>query len=454
MPISSYLNPSKIRIYLLLIISYAFYCYIAGGYAVFLLLSTITTFFAAKLIESAESKSKKRWALYSCLVLNFGILFFFKFQTIFHIIPNHPSVILPIGMSFYMFQSIGYMLDIYNKTLLKSESDFAKYALFVSFFPTILSGPIQKGSELLPQLNSGTKVSRLMVESGIRKLITGLFLKLVIADNLSAVLSPAFSNAGELGVGTTWITALLYPVQIYTDFLGYSLMAVGCANLLGFKIADNFNRPFFSENIPAFWRRWHISLTNWMTDYVFSPLSIILRDWGIYGLALASGFIFILVGVWHGGTINYLIFGVIHSIAISLSIIFQKRRKKFEKQHSLKNNKIYCAIRIVTTYLIVCFSFIFFRSASLHDAIGMIENLFIGVTSPEVVYSLSPSFVSAFAATLLLLIFEIRREYYPQQFNLLDNPNCCLRIISYCILIALTVWIGSKEFLPFIYFQF
>ena len=449
-----YIFPAKARGVFLLIISYLFYCIEAQTFALFLLLSTILTFYLGKCIAGTESKSKRRWALYTTLALNFGLLFLLKFQTNFQLIsfPRMYLIALPVGMSFYMFRATGYVMDLYNKTLLKSEDNFVSYALFVSFFPAILAGPIQKASDLIPQINNPAKFSRKSIELGIRGIVTGLFLKLVIADNLSVNFAPFDLFSSEISTGQAWFATLIYPIRLYTDFLGYSLIAIGAANLLGFNIEDNFDKPFLAENIPAFWRKWHISLTNWMNDYVFSPLSILLRGWNIWGIAIASGFIFILVGIWHGGTANYIIFGGIHALAVSISILCQKSRKRFEKKHGLKENKIYCLLRMLATYLIVSFSFIFFRSIDLSSSLQTIQALFGGASG--IPWEWNRQVTAAALATAILFIYEIKDTYFPNSVKLLNSDKIYIRIIVYCMLFAATILWGSDRFLDFIYFKF
>lgn len=447
-----YFSPAKWRSLYLLIISYAFYAFVVKEYAILLAISTLITYFAGRYLVSVDNKFKRKLVLYLSLILHFGLLFYFKYETNFGDSTLLHSIILPVGMSFYMFRATGYILDIYNQTRLESENNFITYALYVSFFPTLLSGPIQNSAELIPQIKATTSWSWSNFEKGLRNIIVGLFLKLVIADNLASIFFPLYLSVNSLSVAEAWFVTLGFPIQLYADFLGYSLLAIGCANLLGFNISPNFDKPFLADSIPAFWRRWHISLTNWMNDYIFSPLSIALRNWNIWGVAIASSSIFIIVGIWHGGTVNYLLFGAVHAICVATAVLLQRSRKKFEKKHGLKENKIYCSLRIITTYLIVSFSFIFFRTSNFAEAIALFKHLFVSTQVAS--FTWSTPLIAAAVATLLVVIYEVKEEYFPKSFQPLNSSKIYYRIISYSILLAAIALWGSKVFLNFIYFRF
>lgn len=314
------LGKNKFRNPFLLLASYYFYMNWKPIYAVLILTSTILTYACGLLVEKySGDKNKQKLFLINSLVLNFGILFIFKYfnfvnESIFHIlsiaglkwtVPNL-DVLLPVGISFYTFQAVGYSIDVYRGTI-KAERNFITYALFVSFFPQLVAGPIERAKNLLPQFHSEHHFDADNVAEGIKQMIWGFFMKLCVADVLSSYVDAVYNNVANHN-GTSMILAtLFFTIQIYCDFAGYSNIAIGAARVMGYRLMENFKQPYFSLNIKEFWRRWHISLSTWFMDYLYIPLGGNRVSYPRHLLNLAITFL--VSGVWHGANWTFVLWG-------------------------------------------------------------------------------------------------------------------------------------------------
>lgn len=325
----------KYRYLWLLVASYFFYACWDIKYVVFLMFSTLTTYIFARLMQG----KRKKFVLFFCLICNLLILCIFKhgiwglniIRQIFNVLnipitPPNINIILPLGMSFYVLQSLGYLIDVYREKT-EPETNFAKYALFVSFFPTILSGPIERSGNLLKQIQKGTDFSYDNTKTGLLLILWGYFEKILIANRISALVNEAYSNYSELPGATLAFAVFLYAIQIYADFAGYSHIAMGVSKVLGFELIANFKQPYFSISIKEFWRRWHISLSQWLRDYVYismggSRCSQIKTYRNLIITFLVSGF-------WHGTGITYIVWGGLHGLYQVFGNASLEFRKKF-----------------------------------------------------------------------------------------------------------------------------
>jgi D-alanyl-lipoteichoic acid acyltransferase DltB (MBOAT superfamily) len=352
-----------------------------------ILFSTIVDYSIGISLLKQEKNSKRKFLLWTSIIVNLGLLGFFKYYNFFidnfisaftffgvNLNVSSLNIILPVGISFYTFQTLSYSIDIYRKKL-KPTKDFIAFAAFVSFFPQLVAGPIERATNLLPQLLNKRKFNMDEFLDGIRLIIYGLFLKIFIADTLAPVVNNIFDNYNLLSGGTLILGAVFFSFQIYGDFSGYSKIARGTSMLFGFRLMENFNFPYFSRNIGEFWRRWHISLNTWFRDYLYIPLGGSRH--GKYRSIINIFIIFLVSGFWHGANWTFIIWGTIHALFFVPIFLSKKNRKYIEpfKLDRINLDKLNQLLRIFSTYLIVTFAWIFFRSDTIGDAILYVKNI-------------------------------------------------------------------------------
>ena len=376
-----YLIPNGFRWLLLLIGSYFFYMLWEPAYILLILFSTVVDYFVSHKMVKTKVLSKKKWLLWVSISVNIGLLFVFKYYNFFNenitylfnsfgldYKPAISSLLLPVGISFYTFQTLSYSIDVYRGILIP-EKHFGKFALFVSFFPQLVAGPIERATNLLPQLKTiNYKFNYQDFTSGFSQFIFGLFKKVVVADSAALYVDSIYSfGIYEHFSGITLLFAtFLFAIQIYCDFSGYSDMAIGTARMLGFKLMDNFHLPYFSKSTSEIWRRWHISLGSWANDYIFIPLSMNLaRKYRKYGVPLASLITFTLIGLWHGANWTYIIFGIIHGVVMGIENLSRRQRKKIKKNIGLPFFKFSGWFITMVIWLL---TLVIFRSEDLNQA--------------------------------------------------------------------------------------
>ena len=349
---------------------------------------------------------------------------------------------VPVGISFFTFQAVGYMVDVYHGRV-KAEKNMLDYVLFVSFFPQVTSGPISTAEELMPQIKATHKFDYEQGKQGLKYLLWGMFIKLVIADRLGLFVDTVYANYIHYSGATCFVASIFYTLQIYCDFAGYSLMAIGLARTLGFNLIDNFRRPYLAVSITDFWKRWHISLTRWLTRQVYIPLggsrcSKPRTYWNIFVTFLVSG-------IWHGANWTFIVWGVMHGI---LQII----EKALGWQKYEGNNWAVKGIRIVVTFLLVNFAWVFFRMPNISDAFAMISNMFAHTGAPNLAdYGTTPLFMTAIG--LMLLVFkDLRDEFFPKRFAFMNNK--VVRWTVYVVLFCLLLNFGVLDGGSFIYVSF
>ena len=452
-----FLLPHKYRWMFLLAASYFFYMSWKVEYLFLIIISTLVDYFAGILMEKYPKKKAKLPLLILSLSTNLGLLFFFKYFNftaenlnllfekveIQHEIPLM-NFLLPVGISFYTFQTLSYSIDVFFGRQ-KAEKHLGYFALYVSFFPQLVAGPIERFSRLSPQLKQKHTFSYHNLVSGLRLILYGLFIKMVIADNLSGVvdaiyLAPATYSSFDILKGI-----LLYSFQIYSDFYGYSIIAIGSAQMMGIKLMDNFKTPYLAKNIAEFWQRWHISLSTWFRDYLYYPLggNRVKKFRWIANIMI----VFIVSGIWHGANWTFLIwgglFGVVYMLEKGINTLFNlnKTYQPYSIGHLLLAFK---------TFVFVSFIWIFFRSQNLYEAINILELLMDNDRNIQTALSI-PSFIWVFFSIFLLSDFLL----YNSRFDLwLNNLPFVGRWAIYGLLIfSIIVYAGVENF-PFIYFQF
>lgn len=456
-----YALPSlKMRNYFLLLASYYFYMNWEPVYSLLLLSSTAITFFAALMVEKSP-KHKRLWLSVS-IILNLLILFFFKYYNFaaenvvnlmefFGIKIHIPEfkVLLPVGISFYIFQALGYTIDVYRGDT-KVEKNFFTYALFVSFFPQLVAGPVERSTNLLQQFYQKHKFEVENVISGINLMLWGYFLKLVLADRCAIYVNAIYNNMENHNGASILLASFLFCFQLYGDFAGYSYIAIGCSRVMGFKLMDNFRRPyFFSVSIQDYWKRNHISLTSWFMDYIYYPLtgsSIKLWWW-----CMAIFITFFISGFWHGAAWTYVICFSIHGFYLVVCTLKDKRQRKFEKKHNLKKNEWWLWANRIVTFFLVMIAAVFFRANTLSDAFTAITMIFTDAINAPFVKQVSHLIYSLFALAILF-VAECMIEY--KKVNV--TPRNYLYIYSLCSICLLSVilCLGVFNGGQFIYFQF
>lgn len=401
-----WITPRKWRWALLLAASCFFYATWGPEYIVVLLLTIVISYYAALYMERAgkqrgrsANRKKNRGASPSSktvLVLSIifcaGLLFFFKYLNFFSenvaallqrfSIPMQPFTLrlaLPIGISFYLFQTISYLVDVY-KGKIPAERHFGIYAVYISFFPKVMQGPIERGESLLPQLHKPRRFHYGQASYGIKLMAWGFFKKLVLADGLSIYVSQVYDNLPSYTGFSLMLATFFYAIQLYCDFSGYTDIALGSAGILGIRLSPNFRSPYFASSIKDFWGRWHISLSSWLRDYIYIPLGG--SRVGRVRHALNIMITFLVSGLWHGASWNYVLWGGIHGALQIIEGFFPWNKKSSRFQTDRRLHAMLCIVTVPATFLLVCFAWIFFRAATLQDAFYVIRNMFTGIGSP------------------------------------------------------------------------
>jgi len=436
--------------YLLLIASYCFYGSWNWKFLFLIFISTVCDYKLSQLICCTKSRSGKRLYLWTSVFVNLSILGFFKYYNFFiqdalaffscfgfDYNPLVLSIILPVGISFYTLQTMAYTIDVYREKIPPSKH-FFDYALFVSFFPQLVSGPIERASHLIPEIQRERSFDYKQFQEGVFLILIGLYKKLVVADQLAIYVNHAI-------IGQTNYKLLLciyfFAFQIYCDFSGYTDIARGTAKLLGFEIRINFNRPYFSKSLAEFWRRWHISLSTWFRDYVYIPMGGSRVSVRKYFAAIMA--VFLLSGLWHGAKWTFVIWGCIHGF---LFLCERVVRKKVNLGKYVPFRYIVDALRILIIFHLVCFAWIFFRANSLHMAVEIIKRLVDFQIKPFNDYLVLANCLAGLAG---LLVYECFEGFWNRQLVTEWKRS----IIYFTIVVAILLF-GNMNGGQFIYFQF
>jgi len=454
-------NKVTIRNMLLLLFSLYFY-YKVSGLALIILLGIATCdFFIGRAIFYAAKKSVKTLLLLLSLVINLGSLFYFKYTNFFlHSWAdingiNDPlvlNIILPVGISFFVFKSLSYIFDIYKENIEAPEKNYLNYVLYVSFFPNILAGPISRASDLLPQIKEKIILNETNIGQGLFLIMTGAFKKIFIADFLAGNFVDRVFDAPDYFSGFESLMAgYAYTVQLYFDFSGYTDIVIGIACLLGFSIRSNFDKPFLAVNITDFWRRWHLTLSSWLRDYMFIPLSLKMRRFKTTGIVLAVMVTFILCGFWHDANLTFIIWGGIHAVAMAWDIITNKVRKKLKKKI---NANVYKFISMVITFHFLCLSFIVFRAADFSTAMKIYTKIFTDLD-----FSLFSRWLGLYTYPFLILLLGLVLHYTPIRWNYVllnkfTRLHWTLKVLVMFIAFMVIYQMFSTQAQPFIYLDF
>jgi len=459
------LNP-KYRWILLLLASYYFYMCWNYKYIVLIMFSTVVDYTSGILMYRSKKSNLRKLLLLASLITNLGLLFFFKYFNFFgdtvnqlferfNIFAKVPAYdfLLPVGISFYTFQTLSYTIDIYRRKQ-TPEYHFGRFALFVSFFPQLVAGPIERSVNLIPQFRENYKFEYQRVKEGILLMLWGFFKKMVIADRLAEYVNLVYNNPTEFEGLQNIIATFFFTFQIYCDFSGYSDIAIGSALILGYRLMTNFRRPYFSQNIREFWQRWHISLSTWFRDYVYISLGgnrVVKWRW-YYNLFIT----FLVSGLWHGAEWTFVIWGALHGLYLIFAILTSKLRENANSWLRISNYPgLYKFTQIFVTFILVYFAWIFFRANNTHDAFLIIKNSFHFTQGAVLnLFDFRVDFYIALLSIGLLLLIEYFEEYYELYSRInLNVPRgwkwALMMVVIFCVLI-LGVWQGTD----FLYFQF
>ena len=442
----------KAKKWYLIVVSYLLYINWKPSFALVLLGVTIITYLGAIAIEKQVYKKRKKTLIYCFAILGLLPLLIFKYYNFLNdsltamldSMGMHFSLpglnwAIPVGISFFTFQAIGYLFDVYYKRI-EVEKSFSDYTLFVSFFPQISSGPISKASELLPQIKSPRPFAYEQGIQGLKFLLWGMFIKLVIADRLGLYVDIVYGNYIHYSGLNCLIASIFYSFQIYADFAGYSLMAMGVSKTLGYNIINNFRQPYLSISVTDFWRRWHISLSRWLKDYVYIPLggSCCSKRRNYFNIFIT----FLVSGIWHGASWSFILWGVLHGI-------FQIIEKALHLQNYQGNNYVIKFVRIIITFLIINFLWIFFRINEASDAIAYISHILTDFNHGEFLLVQRYPIMMALP---LLWVKDLKDEFSPQ--NRIWRGCSPLRKMVYLYLFCMIILMGVLDSGQFIYVNF
>lgn len=444
---------NMLSVMLLTAISYAFFISEQpAGAAILFAITTVTYLFGLLFdrlnARHAEKSLRHTLAMTCAAILVLAPLAVFKYTgfvtSIFRGTETHSFAsdwIIPLGISFFSFQAIGYVADVYNGKI-RAERNFLYYTLFVGFFPQIASGPISKASALLPQIREPRKFEADNVARGIRILLWGYFLKAVFADRLATAVNPVFADFQNFSGGTCFFASLCYSLQIYGDFAGYSLMALGVGKMFGFDLINNFQRPYLSASISEFWRRWHISLSQWLRDYIYIPLGGSRKGKArSYANILAT---FTVSGVWHGANWTFILWGALHGVVQCVEKWFGLGKRPV--------GKLALGLRVTLTFLVANFAWIFFRAASISDAFGLIGRIFTLAPGAKLPLSNTDTLLFIFSAATVILV-DIIAERWPR-LQLLHSRRRWVRLVTCATLILTIMMTGALDSSSFIYVNF
>jgi alginate O-acetyltransferase complex protein AlgI len=442
-------------IYVILFSLY-FYYKSSGGYFVLLLFAAVIDFTLAHLIYRSDTQWKKKMYIVITLVVNLGMLGYFKYTNFlfdsfysFYGLEFQPfDIFLPVGVSFFTFQSLSYTLDVYRGTI-KPVNNIIDYAFFVSFFPQLVAGPIVRASEFLPQIYKPTVVTDEMFGRGIFLIGCGLFKKAVISDYISINFVDRVFDAPALYSGLENLFAVYgYALQIYCDFSGYSDMAIGIALLLGFHFPLNFNSPYKSRNITEFWRRWHISLSTWLKDYLYISLGGNRK--GKIRAYINQMITMLLGGLWHGASWRFIIWGALHGAALSVHKMFSSRKSASAQPDGYWTN----IASVALTFHFVCFCWIFFRADSL-DIVWQMLGQIVSHFNPQILFD----FIAGYKAVVMLMILGFILHGLPENWehrfqHTITRMPLLAKAVWMLVIIVIVIQTKSSGIQPFIYFQF
>ena len=430
----------------------------------FLIFTSVTTdyFCGQYIFNSPDEHVKKRFLLVS-IVVNLAILGFFKYFNFFASnlqallgffgLTIHPILLhiaLPLGISFYTFRTLTYTLDIYNGQTEPTKS-YVDYALYVTFFPQLIAGPIMKAKDLLPQIMASRKVTVENFYRGCYLIFFGLFQKLFIADNLARLADPVFDSSPPYAGAKVLLATYAFAFQVYCDFAGYSNIARGLGDCMGFDTMINFNLPYFARNPQDFWQRWHISLSNWLRDYLYYPIALSKRNWGMWSPVFALMVTFTLCGLWHGAAWTFIIWGAYQGALLAMHKLIVPSCAKILSSRNAAISRFSYILSVLFVFNLVCLGWIIFRAASIDSALSMVSSIFID-------FKLTPSFFESLRNltfyTLPLILIEVAQFRKGDDILFMRKLKPAYKTILYACIAYLLFVYGASSGKEFIYFQF
>ncbi len=466
-----FLLPKRFKWVFLLVASYYFYMIWNPPLIFLILFTTAVSYISAILIEKSQSVVKRRFWLCMALITSLGVLFFFKYfnfladsaVSLWNLFGGEVDfialrLILPVGISFYTFQTLSYVIDVYRGSI-KAERHFGWYALFVSFFPQLVAGPIERPENLLPQLKEDHRLEAENAYFGLRKMAIGFFKKIVVADLLAEFVNAVYNNAGEAtGLGIILASAL-FSVQIYCDFSGYTDIAIGCARIMGIRLMQNFDRPYSAQSIKEFWARWHISLSGWFRDYLYIPL-------GGNRCSKARHFfnifvVFFVSGLWHGASWTFVLWGALHGIYQIVGALTKPLREKLCNLLKIPVQSVFLVwYRRAMTYIWVALSWLLFRANSISDTGVLTKRLFtawdegfFAETMASMGITWTAALVTVFAIGIMILMDRITETETVSHRSVLSH-QFTVSTIAMAVLVAWLLLLSVGGASAFIYFQF
>lgn len=448
---------------LIVLASLFFYGFWDWRFLGLLLVTAFSTYFAGLWMnhyndnDNDDDNRKRWWISFGTIVLNLGILFGFKYYNFFvqafvdsfsllgkELSVSTLKIILPVGISFYTFTALSYSIDVYQRKV-EATKDVLAYLAYVTFFPSILSGPISRATKQLPHYFKRREFSYDAAVSACRSILWGGVLKLCLADRLGIYVDTVYGNIANHNGTTLLLTSILYTIQIYADFAGYSLMAIGSGKLLGIELPENFVRPYFAKTVTEFWRRWHISLTTWFRDYIYFPLGgnrVKKSRW-----MLNTMIVFTVSGLWHGAEYTFIIWGAFHGLCMIVErLIYGSRIKEISDRLTLPN-----VVRMVVTFCIVSFAWIFFRLNNISEVSTVIEKI---VTNPGIPFIDQTTLAYSFIFLGLVLIVDFMNEFFGNKVSFFNSKYVSVRWCTYIVCILLILVFGVLDNGSFIYFKF
>ena len=442
---------------LIVAVSLVFYGWWDWRFLGLLLLTAFSTFFAGCWMGKTDEQKKRKAILVGTTVLNLGVLFFFKYYNFFvqafidafslfdkNISISTLNILLPVGISFYTFTALSYSIDVYWRKV-EPTRDLLAYLAYVTFFPSILSGPISRAQKQLPQYFERRDFDYEKAVSACRLMLIGGMMKLCLADRLGIYVDTVYANITHHNGTTLLFTSILYTIQIYADFAGYSLMAVGSGKLLGVELQTNFIRPYFAKTVTDFWRSWHISLTTWFRDYIYFPLggNRCSKVRWIFNTMI----VFTISGLWHGAAYTFLIWGALHGVCMVIErLVYGDKIKIISNNLSFAN-----FFRLLLTFTIVTFAWIFFRVSDLGDVMTIFRKI---LTEPGSLFMDADTLAYAFLFTILILTVDFIEEYFSGKVTFMNSKYTIVRWISYVVMVVMILLFGVLDGGSFIYFQF
>ena len=460
------LRKGEPRRILLLVSSYLFYFQLSKLYVSVLLFVTCVTYFGAKLLRSREAEKRGALLFWLIVAIIIGPLLVFKYLVVFLAMSLHghlSALAFPVGISFFTFASIGYLVDVYLGVT-EPEGSPSRVALFVAFFPLVSAGPIERAGRFMPQFDLDANFSSDRTILALRLIFIGLIMKIVFADTLAGPINTVYGEPGACSSIERLCAMLFYPFYLYADFAGYSLIAIGSAKLFGLEVAANFRQPFLSATVPEFWRNWHISLSSWVRDYIFSPLRMSWRRYSNLGMAAALLGSFLILGVWHGAKWGFLVFGAMHGTMVVVSTFTLSWRDKFWANAGVPNSVLLVS-RAIVTFLLVALAFVMFRADSLPQAMQIYQGIFSAELFRDAATILADlrNHVSISSSSLKDFLFcswvipcllggdiLVRKKLVPERFP------AVVQIVgyNYGLLLILSEWLTHYGTQPFVYYKF